>query len=282
MTHDTIELQWNMDAGRPSYDSDPINPLNRSLARLIDTGKPFSRLALSFLNEGHGLLRWLGVFVQGRRTAFFPGFSTKYDRIESYRGQFPHASCSFEIDHLTLEKDRLSWHVTAPGSSNHIGNAKTLALGDDRYVWFGLSFSSLDIFRPVANNTMIKFQAHRNDSRRRLDAIMRSRDGAEFPILSMPDGPLARQPNSYFHISVIAGPPNFDTYLGPEHGFPIGSPFLLSPFPNALTASTRPHRFNLSENTDLQITLMRLPGILKAPVTFTGQQEPNAALGNNA
>ena len=279
MTHDTIELLWSIDAGRPSYDSAPINPLNRSLARLIDTGKPFSRLALSFLNEGYGLLRWFGVFVQETRTAFFPGFSTKYDRIESYRGQFPHASCSFELDHLTLEKDRLSWHATASGSSNHIGNAKTLALGNDRFLWFGLSFSSLGIFRPVANSTMIKFQAHRNDSMRRLDSIMRARDGAEFPILSLADGPLTRQSNSYFHVSVIAGPPSFEAYLGPDHGFPTGSPFLLSPSPHALTASMRLHRFHLSDTTDLQITLMRLPGILNAPVTFTG---PNAALGNNA
>lgn len=282
MAEDTIKVRWEMDAGRPEPDSDPTNPLSRSLARLINTGKPFSRLALSFLHEGDSLLRWFGAFAEGKRTLFFPGFSVAYDGIESHRGQLPPARRSFELDHLSLEKDRSTWHLTARGSLDHLGSPRTLPLGNDRVLWFGLSFDSLDTFRPASNSTVIEFAAPPNDAARRRDVIMASRDNAEFPVLSLPDGPLLPMPDSYFHVSVIAGPPDFETYLGPEHGFPVGSPYLASPFPQVLKdLPTRIHRVALSDNTALQITLMRLPGRLTVPVTFTGPQEPSAIQGGN-
>lgn len=271
-----------MDAGRVGLDSDPTNPLSRSLARLINTGKPFSRLSLSFLNEGSGQLRWFGVFAEAKRTLFFPGFSVAFDGIESHRGQAPHARRSFEFDHLSLEKDRTTWHVTTRGSSDHLGSPRTLALGNGRVLWFGLSFPSLDAFRPVHDRTEIEFSAPANDASRRREVIMASREQAEFPILSLPDGPLTTQSDSYFHASVIAGPAGFETYLGPEHAFPIGSPYLASPFPSALNdLPTRIHRLQLSSNTDLQITLARLPGKLTVPVTFTGSEAPTEASRGN-
>lgn len=279
---DTIKIEWIMDAGRAGLDSDPTNPLSRSLARLINTGKPFSRLALSFLNEGGGQLRWFGVFVESTRTLFFPGFSVAFDGIESHRGQEPHARRSFEFDHLSLEKDRTTWHATARGSSDHLGSPRTLALGNGRVLWFGLSFASLDAFRPVQDRTEIEFSAPSNDAARRREIVMASREQAEFPIFSLPDGRLATRPDSYFHASVIAGPASFETYLGPEHAFPIGSPYLASPFPSALNdLPTRIHRLQLSSNTDLQITLARLPGKLTVPVAFTGSEAPTEAPRGN-
>lgn len=279
---DTTKIEWSMDAGRSGLDSDPTNPLSRSLARLINTGKPFSRLALSFLNEGEGQFRWFGVFVEGKRTLFFPGFSVAFDGIESHRGQVPHARRSFEFDHLSLEKDRTTWHVTARGSSDHLGSLRTLALGNGRVLWFGLSFASLDAFRPVQDKTAIEFSAPSNDAARRRKIVMASREQAEFPILSLPDCPLAAQPSSYFHASVIAGPAGFETYLGLEHAFAIGSPYLASPFPSVLNdLPTRIHRLQLSSNTDLQITLARLPGKLIVPVAFTGSEAPTEAPRGN-
>jgi hypothetical protein len=272
---DTIKIEWSMDAGRDGLDSDPTNPLSRSLARLINTGKPFSRLSLSFLNEGQGHLRWFGVFVESKRTLFFPGFSKAFDGIESHRGPEPHARRSFEFDHLSLEKDRTTWHVTARGSSDHLGSPRTLALGNGRVLWFGLSFASVDAFRPVQNKTVTEFSTPPSDASRRRDIITASRERAKFSILSLPDGPLATLPETYFHASVIAGPAGFETCLGPEHAFPIGSPFLASPFPSVPSdLPIRIHRIQLSPDTDLQITLTRLSGKLTVPVAFTGPEAP--------
>jgi len=272
---DKIKIEWRMDASRSGLDSDPANPLSRSLARLISTGKPFSRLSLSFLNEGGGQLRWFGVFAEGKRTMFFPGFSMAFDGIESYRGQKPHALRSFEFDHLSLEQDRTTWHVTTRGSSDHLGSPRTLSLGNGRVLWFGLSFASLDAFLPVQDRTTVEFQCSTSDAARRREIITDARKDAEFPILSLPSGHLVALPDTYFHVSVIAGPAGFKTYLGGEHAFPIGSPYLESPFPSSLIGlPTRIHRLQLSPNTDLQITLTRLTGKLTVPVTFTGTQEP--------
>ena len=268
-----------MDAGRNGLDSDPTNPLSRSLARLINTGKPFSRLSLSFLNEGQGHLRWFGVFVESKRTLFFPGFSKSFDGIESHRGLEPHARRSFEFDHLSLEKDRTTWHVSARGSSDHLGSPRTHALGNGRVLWFGLSFASVDAFRLVQDKTVVEFSAPPSDAARRGKIITAARERAKFPILSLPDGPLATLPGTYFHASVIAGPAGFETYLGPEHAFPIGSPYLASPFPSVLSDfPIKIHRLQLSPNMDLQIALTRLSGKLTVPVVFTGSEAPTEAL----
>ncbi len=279
---DTLAFKWRMDAGRPALDADQTNPLSRSLTRLATTGKPFSRLSLSFLNEGNGLLRWFGVFVEGQRTMFFPGFSEAFDGIDSHRGQQPHANRPFDFDHLSLEKDRQSWHLTARGSVDHLGSPQTLALGDDRVLWFGLSFSSLEVFRPLKDETLVEFSVPTGDTSRRRSVVTDARKDAAFPILSLPEGELSAQEGSYFHISVIAGPAGFETYRGPEHAFPIGSPYLASPFPAALNnLPIRIHRLPLSLNTDLQITLTRLAGKLIVPVAFTGSNSPTATITDN-
>src|SRR5690606_34766544 len=130
--------------------------------------------------------------------------------------------------------------------------------------------------------TEIEFSAPSNDAARRREVIMASRKDAEFPILSLPDGPLSTQPDSYFHVSVIAGPAGFENYFGVEHAFPIGSPYLASPFPRVLNnLPTRIHRVHLSSTTDLQVTVARLPGKLTVPVAFTGSEAPPEAPRGN-
>lgn len=264
-----------MPAARPGVDSNPQSPLHRSLDQLITTGKPFSRLALTFLSDRGGQLRWFGAFAEGKRTMFFPGFTTAFDSIDVRRGPEPQLKRSFELDHLSLEQDRKNWHLTTQGSTDHIGSPSTLALGSGRFLWFGLSFGSLEAFLPVYDRTALEFESPSSDAERRRAVIMAARENAEFPILSLPDGPLDARQGSYFHTSVIAGPAGFETYLGAEHAYPIGSPFLSSSMPSRLDdLPCKIFRLKLSVQTELQITVMRLPGKLLVPVTFTGPQQP--------
>ena len=278
---DTIAIDWLMDAQRPGIDKNPVNPLHRSLAQLISTGKPFSRLSLAFLQDENDQLRWFGSFAQGKRAFFFPGFSTAFDGIDAHPGQNPKVRKPFDFDHLSLEHDRRHWHLTTKGSTDHLGSPRTLELGDGRYLWFGLSFGSVNSFLPVYDQTRLEFSCPSSDADRRRKAIMDAREDAEFPILSLPDGALKSESGTYFHTSVIAGPPGFDTYLGGEHAFPIGSPYLATPFPDRLiNLPSKIFRLSLSADTDLQITLMRLRGRLLVPVTFTGPQDPQTTKGN--
>lgn len=131
----------------------------------------------------------------------------------------------------------------------------------------------------MQDSTLIEFKIPDSDAMRRREVFLASRDAAEFSILALPDGPLVPLPDTFFHMSVIAGPRGFETHLGTEHAFPIGSPYLASPFPTALSDfPIRIHRVNLSADTDLQITLMRVPGRLLVPVTFTSS-EPASGIG---
>lgn len=276
---DTLSFKWRLNAGRPGLDSDQSNPLSRSLAQLANTGKPFSRLVLSFLDEGNGRARWFGAFVEGKRTMFFPGFAEAFDGIDTHRGQKPYVRRPFNFDHLSLDPDRETWHLTSPGSVDHLGSPRTLSLGDGRVLWFGLSFPSPDAFRPLQDETLAEFAVPSGDAERRRAVVTDARKDAEFPMLSLPAGELLEGQNSYIHASVIAGPAGFETYLGPEHGFPIGSPYLESPFPDVLDDLPMCiHRLHLSANTDIQITLTRLSGKLIVPVAFTGPELPAASL----
>ena len=225
---DTIRINWRMKWGVPGTDHDEANPLNRAIRRLFVTGKPFSRLALSFLKDGDGPIHWLGAFVQGKRTLFFPGFTARFDQIEHSRGQQTVPSRkSFHFDHVSLESDKRTWHATASASSDHVGLPRTLDLGHDRVLWFGLSFNSLAVFRPAHATTTLEFSCPSRDVERRRNILVAARQGAEFPIISLNRATAGSpMPEAFFHVAVVAGPPGFPDYMGPELAFPIGSPYL--------------------------------------------------------
>ncbi len=276
MEHDTVSIRWTMDAGHPGEDRSPQNPFYRSVSNLIRTGKPFSRLAFSFLRESHSI-HWFGAFVEGERTMFFPGFSASFDRLQAYYGTSERANRGFQFDHITLEADRRSWHMTAEQRSDYVGNPRTLDLGKGRVLWFGLSFPSISSFQPAMNSTIVEFTAPKGDGERRRKAVMDAREGAEFPLLSWNEDRPPPAEEFYNHVSFIAGPAGFEPYLGPEQAFPVGSPYLRDPFPSALEGiACRTVRLQLSSRTDIQLTLSRIPGALVSPVAFTSSTLPSA------
>jgi hypothetical protein len=194
-----------------------------------------------------------------------------FDELECFQGEKLHARRTFSFDHVSLEEDRRTWHLTAPSSSDHVAGPRTLDLGEGRVLWFGLSFQTFEAFRPVLNETTLEFVSPRSDSQRRREAFTAAREGALFPIIALN----GEHPNpfheSFVHVSVVAGPPGFQDYMGPELAFPVGSPYLRAPLPVTLSnLPCRTHRVALSTTTDIQITVTQLPGALVTPVTFTG------------
>lgn len=272
-----LELKWVMDVGRPGTDSDPNNPLRRVVSRLMRTGKPFSRLCLAFLTDESGTKHWFGAFAEQKRLMFFPGFSAAYDSLEMARDADTRASLKFAFDHFTLEQDKRLWHITATQSAAHLAERRTLELGQGRVLWFGLSFGSFDSFGLVYDETVVEFDVPATDADRRMQVLRASRENAEFPDLSMPE--LKLQDSDYFfHVSVIAGPSGFELYEGGEHAFPIHSPYLEKPMPNPLeNMPTRVYRVELSAQSDIQITVMRVPGRLAVPLTITANDKPSVS-----
>jgi hypothetical protein len=111
---DSLELIWKMEGVLAGLDDAIDNPLARVTDRLFRLGRPFSRLTKGFFVGPDGICRWLGIFVHsaGDRLLFFPGFAEPQSYVRAYTGDVPRWNQLFQIDHLSLEPDRQSWHIT--------------------------------------------------------------------------------------------------------------------------------------------------------------------------
>lgn len=276
---DTIEIVWKMELGEPGRDACTSTPLRRALNQLAEEGKPFSNFVMCFFTDETKLLRWFGVFVAsaGDRVIFFPGFVDSHNGIEGHKGNSLRWQQGFKFDHATLEKDRRSWHLTSRDSADHLGGPRTLPLGEGRFLWMGISIADASVLRLLNQETLIQFSCPAGDGQRRREVFRNAREGAKFPIVSLNEDGSNMGVETFLHFGLIVGPKGFAYYSGAELGFPIGSPYLDTPLPQVLTGiACRSHRLELSAETDLQITVCRLPGRLKVPFTITSPSEPCA------
>ena len=268
---DDLLARWQAPFGREGIDTTPENPLSRALNKLHTTGKPLSKLALSFVRTAEAPLdvRWFGSFSFEKRLSFFPGFATRFDGVHISANGRRSTNTAFVTDHITLEPDLKSWHVTAPSSSDHVRGPKTSPLGEGRYLWFGLSLSSIEELAPVYQTTEVHAKSPPADSKRRLGVMRESRDGVDFPLLSFPSRILLNSP-SFLHTAIIVGPAGFPTYLDTMHHIPANSPFLVTNVDiqtPGISANT--HRFNLGP-IDIQISLAIIPGQMQTGALFIG------------
>lgn len=279
---DTVKLTCTLPEGMPGSDVSPTNPLARALRQLLRDGRPFNRISSCFFRDQQGVARWLGVFVRsaGDRVIFFPGLSMKADRIHGFRSEEEKWKAQpFAFDHLSLESDLRTWHVTSMDSKDHLGRPTTLPVGGGRVLWFGMSVADSDALQPVYRETVIAAEVPEGDSRRRMDVLFKAREGMAFPLVSLNTEHPKAFDNGFLHFSVFVGPTSFENYPGPEFGFPFGSPFLAAPLQNEISKlPLRSHRLALTDEMDIQITCTRLPGQLSTPVTFTGPTEPGMTL----
>lgn len=272
---DSLHFSWTMELGMDGVDSDPSNPLARALDRLLRTGQPIKKFTMCFLNlpdspgDSAGL-RWLGSFVYsaGDRLIFFPGYVDPPERLVGFRGGTMTFNEALAADHLSLERDRRTWHATSPHSERHFGGPKPLDLGDGLALWLGMSFADRDSLRAAKKTTEVRWTVPPSDARRRADVFRVAREGSAIPIVSPNPHPADVRP-SFYHVSLIVGPPGFPVYKGTEHGYPRGSPFLIDPLPDAIRAPASMYKVDMSPYCDLQVTLMRLPGRIGTTMALT-------------
>lgn len=282
---DKIQLTWEMDYGVPGCDTDSNSPLARAVSQLFKEGKPFSNLCVCFFKDTSATLRWFGVFVQsaGDKVVYFPGFVKDFGQIQGFQGKNLHWNKSFAFDHMSLEKDRLKWHLTSRGSKDHLGSPRTLMLDKNRVLWCGISVADVQVLRIVKRETKIVSDSPLGDSNRRWEIFRKAREGAKFPILSLNDEHLTPFEEGFLHFGIIVGPKGFENYSGGEFGFPYGSPCLVKPLPEEFSKlPIRSHRLELSNNTDIQITVCYLSGRLKLPVAITSPSQPSMTLNTHA
>ena len=287
---DILELTWEMEAGVTGDDNDPDNPLSRALGRLFADGQPFIRLMQCFCADrrqhaDRPTMRWLGVFIlsAGGRVIFFPGFRSTKRHVEGFRGRDQMWNEGFDFDHISLEKGFRRWHITSRGSKRQRGGPRTTELGEQRFLWCGLSVSTLDELRVVKRRTKVIGHMPESDARRRYNVFVNAREHARFQVLEWHPQVWEKGLKGLWHFGLVIAPPRSPTYLGGTLGFPEGSPFLAEPLPvGQFQLPVRHHRLELSPEIGLQITTVLVPGSLMVPVTLTAPQEPNKPLQTDA
>jgi hypothetical protein len=284
LSGDALHFSWTMNMGAEGVDSDPMNPFARGLNRLLTDGQPLKKISLSFLNLPNSdadpaALRWLGVFVcsAADRLIFFPGYADVPGALIGFRDRSMMYNASEPTDHLSLERDRDSWHATTPNSRHHFGGPKPLDLGDGCILWFGMSFPNRDVMREAKTVTKIVADVPSSDARRRADVFKAARESIAFPIVSLNTEHVYDPQPGFYHLSVIVGPPGFAVYKGAEHGFPRGSPFLLDPLPDDLQVPISSYKLDMSPTCGLQITLMKLPGRISSNIALTSPAREQTA-----
>jgi hypothetical protein len=132
----TVEIRYPLASGAASVDDDPENPLARALSPLMEQHKQLPALRVVFLAEGRDTppCRWLGTFARspGERVFFFPGLDVELFRVRGSESGRPRFETDFDLDHVSLERGKGRWHVTAPRSKAHQAGPTALDSGPPR------------------------------------------------------------------------------------------------------------------------------------------------------
>lgn len=275
-----------MEAGSPGEDDGFDNPLSRALGRLFSDGQPFQRLVQCFCADRRRhrdcqTMRWFGVFVLSAagRVIFFPGFSSSTRHVTVIRGVRQMWSGAFDCDHISLEPGCRRWHLTTRGSKRRLGGPQTRALGEGRFLWCGISVRTLDEFRVLKRRTKVRAHLPESDSTRRLGVFVNAREEARFQILDWHPKAWQQSRTGIWHVGLVVAPPGSPTYSGATLGFPDGSPFVAGSLPRGrVRLPARHHHVALSQEIELQITTVRVPGELRVPCTLTAPTQPNTRL----
>jgi hypothetical protein len=278
--HFELELPF----AQHGIDDSPINSIRRALDRIIREGKPLQKLGTVIVElpvNGAVLPFWLGSFVfsAGNRLCFFPAYSKPLGRLVKYKGDSKIGDTQTVIDHITLEKDRGSWHLTTHGSRDHFAGAPSLPASGERVLWFGLSIAFPSVLQPVRKKTTLRWEVPSTDAKRPHENIIQAITEVEHMRLRLVDDTLEKPPEEHFyHYAVNVGDPDMMTTANTEHAFPFGSPFVEPPLPKDLRFFGSALTMLLPSHCAIQVTAVRLPGRLTLPMHFTGQTKPLASL----
>jgi hypothetical protein len=181
-------------------------------------------------------------------------------------------NASFLVDHITLEPDFKTWHVTrSTRKKRHMPGLCTVPLGEDRLLWFGMSIKDFSVLRIAKKTTIAAHPSAESDSSRRLNLAMEAdKNGACGAVSFHPEVKLSGE-DRFPHFAFIIGPKGFPDYTGEMLGLPVGSIGLTTPFRGTIQFMTHHHRVHIANELDLQITTVWLPGAITVPILFTGR-----------
>ncbi len=274
---DTIELSFKLNVGHAGVDDDPLNPLSRALQVPMKEGRPNQGYALCFYSgeerdlKKASLLRWLGIFVLSvdERIIFFPGFSQIHTWIQTTTNKSTSYKKSFDLDHISLEPNKKSWHFTS-ADSNHISGGQAQDLDKGRLSWVGLSIASENILRQVLSTTVAIFPLPSTDVNRRIKFLKDKQNKASQNYVFLMNGSKDKFKKGFLHFCFTVIPHKQSYYKGSVWLTPYGSQNLSQPFPKYIRNLQKAiHRIQFFGLYDIQISCMWLPGELSFPCIWT-------------
>jgi hypothetical protein len=203
----------------------------------------------------------------GKRILFCPGLDVDLFHVRGTEGGVARFDKEFDLDHVSLEKHRGSWHITGPKSKALQGGPTALDVGDGRVLWFGMAVRDLSVLRTARQRTSTTFRIKDKAAQHKLAQLEGAIAGGEsvkVPLVPMPAaGP-------WFPLfSVIVGPTGFPLYQGQQWGPPYGSSYVTGePAPGQRFTHTG-SQFPLDGITDIQVAATWIPGEMVIPMILT-------------
>src|SRR3990172_594917 len=231
---DTIELTLSLSHGASGVDNDPNNPLSRAFGALLADGRSHLAHTLCLYDAaGSGSilkhdLRWLGVFVlsAGDRILLFPGLTVPIDWIDTSRRGAAPVRTDLKLHHLSAEPKTQRWHLTSPGSEDHLAGGRLRPAAADLFFWTGLSVQGDEPFPSARKRTIISHLSPSSDVARRIGELRRLESTAQYSRVSSHVQSRRLFTSSFLHLCILVGRPSAEQYRRPEWLLPPRSPFL--------------------------------------------------------
>jgi hypothetical protein len=207
-----LNIDWTFPFGQASNNPDQPVVLQRAFRAISEDGLPQTALRLVLLQPDRQRpeVFWFGAFVlsQGRRVIFyFPYEVTGFDFVDRWT---KHPSGGYPLDHITLEVDLRSWHVTGTDSKRHTGGPRTVPLTGGGCLWFGIASAGLERFPKLRRRNLVWFPVPESDGPRRIELVRSVRDGAIDLVLSLNPRAYSLQPPWHVQFNFAVGPAGFD------------------------------------------------------------------------
>jgi len=202
---DRIEVIFSFGGSGGGTVQDPSLALVRPFRLLLDEGKPIGTINYLFYESVKPYVLGALCYTPARRLLFFPGLIGRSPRRYSKNRTFVQAAGLDPIDHLTMESDQRTFHATLLGRNSKtkvLSSYKTKQILKGLTYWFGLSCQNEQLLQVCPEGAKFQLSSPPNDSIRRTEIIMKSREGAKFHTITRhPDSTL--DANCFLHFDFL-------------------------------------------------------------------------------
>lgn len=207
-----ITLSFPGNFGRGTITSD-TSVFIRPFRLLIEEGKDIGKINYLFYQEKNYEGKQISTYTfgalcytLGKRLLFFPGLIKRkilwwFPMIKNF---IPPEGL---VDHFTIESDFKSWHITTLVNKQKekrkrwLPSFKLLEIQPNLYFWFGLSIQNANLLELTPKEVKWPLlQGSYEDLRRKEVIFKKSREGAKFHILKLPEN---KKRDTFLHFDVL-------------------------------------------------------------------------------